>query len=110
MKRFTFDFEEDRPNRISFDYGPDGDEELDTLIENGVPILYANRPALISLAKLFIRMALGSYKEGFHVHLRKDLNADEADRLLVMLHSAETLDSNQSTEVLRADFETDKEP
>jgi hypothetical protein len=90
MKTFNFDFEEGQPNRITFEYSPETDEELDTLVENGVPILYANRPALLNLAKLFIKMALGEYKEGFHVHLRKDFNADEPDRLIVMLHSSET--------------------
>jgi hypothetical protein len=90
MKTFNFEFEEERPNHITFGYSPEGDEELDTLVENGVPILYANRPALLSLARLFIRMALGEYKDGFHVHLRKDLNADEQDRLIVMLHSSGT--------------------
>jgi hypothetical protein len=88
MKIFSFEFEEDRPNQITFDYGPAADEELDTAVENGVPIIQANRSALLSLAKLFIKMALGDYTDGFHVHLRKDLNADEGDRLIVMLHSA----------------------
>jgi len=32
-------------------------------------------------------MALGKYSDGFHVHLQKDLDADGADRLIVMLHA-----------------------
>src|SRR5438132_1228310 len=89
MNRFNFEFEEELPNHITFEYGPEADEEIDTLVENGVPILYANRSALLSLAKLFIKMAIGGYADGFHVHLQKDLNADEQDRLIVMLHSSE---------------------
>ena len=88
MKNFSFEFEQERPNHITFDYSPEADEELDALVENSVPILYANRPALLSLAKAFIKMALGDYQEGFHIHLRKDLNADEPDRLIVVLHSS----------------------
>jgi hypothetical protein len=90
MKTFNFEFEDERRNHITFDYSPEDDEELDTLVEHGVPVLSANRPALLSLAKLFVRMALGEYSDGFHVHLRKDLNADEEDRLIVMLHSSDT--------------------
>ncbi|SPF37628.1 hypothetical protein SBA4_2030002 [Candidatus Sulfopaludibacter sp. SbA4] len=90
MKSFNFDFQEEPPNHITFEYSPEADEDLDTLVENGVPVLYANQTALLSLARLFIKMALGEYKDGFHVHLRKDLNADEPDRLIVMLHSSET--------------------
>ena len=88
IKSFRFEFAQERPNHITFDYSPEADEELDTLVENGVPILAANRPALLSLAKAFIKMALGDYQEGFHIHLRKDLNADEPDRLIVVLHSS----------------------
>jgi hypothetical protein len=87
MKSFQFEFEEERTNHITFDYSPEADEELDTAVEYGVPTLYANRPALLSLAKMFIKMALGDYRDGFHVHLNKDLNADEPERLIVMLHS-----------------------
>ena len=88
MNSFSFEFEQERPNHITFDYSPEADEKLDTLVENGVPILAANRAALLSLAKAFIKMALGDYQEGFHIHLRKDLNADEPDRLIVVLHSS----------------------
>jgi hypothetical protein len=47
MKNFNFEFKEERPNHITFEYSPEADEEFDTLVENGVPILYANRPALL---------------------------------------------------------------
>jgi hypothetical protein len=89
MESFTFEFEEEKPNRITFDYSSEADEELDSAVENGVPIVYANRSALLTLAKLFIKMAKGPYKDGFHIHLRKDLNADEGDRLIVMLHPSD---------------------
>lgn len=95
MKSFNFEFAEEKPNHITFDYDPNADEELDTAIEDDVPILYANRPALISLAKAFIKMAMGDYTDGFHIHLRKDLNADWPDRLIVMLHSRSASSSKE---------------
>ena len=85
-KQFQFEFEEERQNRITFEYSPDADEKLDTLIENGVPILYLNRPGMITLAKILIQIAMGPYDEGFHLHLSKDLDADLPTRLTVMLH------------------------
>ena len=91
-KTFTYEFEPEPTNRLSFDYSEDADEKLDVLIENGVPIIYVNRSALITLAKLLLKMALGSYREGFHVHLRKDFNADEPDRLTVMLYPGKSSD------------------
>jgi hypothetical protein len=88
MESFTFEFQEEKPNRITFDYSPEADEQLDSAVENGVPIVYANRSALLTLAKLFIKMAKGPYSDGFHIHLRKDLDADEGERLIVMLHQS----------------------
>jgi hypothetical protein len=88
-QRFEFEFEEEKQNRITFEYSPEADEKLDTQVENNVPILSLNRPAMITLAKTLIKMALGPYDNGFHVHLRKDLNADLPDRLIVMLYQGE---------------------
>src|SRR5258708_37755569 len=85
-KQFQFEFEEEQKNRITFEYSPEADEKLDALIENCVPILYLNRPAMLTLAKTLIKMALGPYGEGFHVHLRRDLNADLPDRLTGTAH------------------------
>lgn len=83
---FQFEFEEERQNHITFEYSPEADEKLDTLIENGVPILYLNRPGMITLAKILVKMAMGPYDDGFHVNLSKDFNADLPNRLAVMLH------------------------
>ena len=95
-KQFQFEFEEERQNRITFEYSPEADEKLDTLIENGVPILYLNRSGMITLAKILIKMAMGPYDDGFHVHLSKNLNADLPDRLTVMLHQPQDTISGPS--------------
>ena len=84
-KRFQFEFEQDGPNRISFEYSPNADEKLAATSEGGVAALYLNRPGMLTLARTLIKMAEGDYKEGFHVHLRKDFNADLADCLTVVL-------------------------
>ncbi|MDV3347065.1 hypothetical protein QGP82_00020 [Leptothoe sp. LEGE 181152] len=80
MKKFEFEFEDlSSQNTIEFDYDEEIDEELKIVIENGMPVLYANKQAYIALAKTFIRMALGEYSNGFHVHLNQDLDADEQE-------------------------------
>lgn len=84
-KRFQFEFEQEGPNRISFEYSPNADEKLGVTSENGTAALYLNRPGMLTLARTLIKMAEGSYKEGFHVHLRKDFNADLPDCLTVVL-------------------------
>jgi hypothetical protein len=88
--RFEFEFEQEKKNRMTFEYSPEADERLDVLIEDKTPILSLNRSGMITLAKTLIKMALGSYDDGFHVHLRKDLNADLPDRLVLMLHDGES--------------------
>jgi hypothetical protein len=86
-KQFTYEYEDDSKNRITFDYSPEADERMDTSVENGVLFLYLNRSAMITLAKTLIKVANGPYSDGFHVHLHKDLNADEPERLVVLLSS-----------------------
>ncbi len=90
MKRtFVFEFDEDAKNSLTFQYSPEEDEAISTSVENNVPFLYLNRAAMITLAKILIKMAHGSYSEGFHVHLHKDFNADLPDCLTVLSEGSE---------------------
>jgi hypothetical protein len=84
-KTFTYEFEQDPSNRISFEYSPEADEKLETGLQGDEMVLYLNKPGMLTLARTLIKMAKGDYKEGFHVHLRKDFNADLPDRLMVVL-------------------------
>jgi hypothetical protein len=89
MKKFTFEFEEEKHNRLTYEYSSEEDERLETSVENGVPFLYMNRTAMIALAKLLIKMAIGSYSEGFHLHLHKDFNADAPETLVLLLSASD---------------------
>jgi hypothetical protein len=84
-KTFTYEFENEAPNRISFEYSPEADEKLETSVQGEEVVLYLNKPGMLTLAQTLIKIAEGDYKEGFHVHLRKDFNADLPDRLTVIL-------------------------
>jgi hypothetical protein len=86
-KQFSYTYNDDSRDRIALEYSPEADERLETSVENGVPFLYLNRSAMITLAKTLIKIANGSYSDGFHVHLHKDFNADEPERLTVLLSS-----------------------
>jgi hypothetical protein len=50
-----------------------------------MPFVYLNRSAMITLAKTLIKIAYGSYSDGFHIHVHKDFNADEPERLTLLL-------------------------
>lgn len=84
-KRFAYEFKEEPQNRISFEYSPRGDERIDCSIEDGVPFVYLNRPGMITLARTLIKIALGNYRAGFHVHLNKDFNSDLPECLTILL-------------------------
>jgi hypothetical protein len=73
-KKFKFEFEDDSlENRITFEYDDFSDDEiLDVSINKGTTTLYANREGFMVLAKTFVKIALGNYKYGFHIHLGKD--------------------------------------
>ena len=83
-KTFTFEFEEENANTLTFECSLAEDEKLSTSVKNGVPAIYANRSALITLAKLLIKMALGSHVDGFHVHLHQDFNSELPDCVTVI--------------------------
>ena len=86
MKRtFTYEFEEGKPNTLRYEIRMDEDECLESLVENGVPILYMNRSAMLTVAKLLIKMAGGSYSEQFHIHLRKNFG-EGPEALTIMLY------------------------
>ena len=90
QKTFTFEFEDDSPKSISFEC--EGDEQLRTTVEGGVPFVFANRAGMLALAKLLIKLSLGTYRDGFHVHLRADFSGDgaEPDVLTVLLNESST--------------------
>jgi hypothetical protein len=88
QKKFEFEFEDlSAKNAITFDYDDkdDLDEALEVVIENGMPVLYANRKALMALAKAFIKIAVCEYPVGFHVHLSKNFDADQKETLRCVL-------------------------
>ncbi len=84
-KHFAYDFEPDTANQISFDYSPKGDDKIESGVESGTSVLYLNRPGMITLARTLIKMAMGDYQPGFHVHIRKNFNADLPEALTVIL-------------------------
>ena len=51
-KTFVYEFEEDKPNSLSYEVSLDEDERLESLVEDGTPILYMNRSAMLTMAKV----------------------------------------------------------
>jgi hypothetical protein len=88
-KTFMFEFEEEKTNTLTYECSMAEDEKLSTGVENGEATIYANRSALITLAKLLLKMALGPYTGGFHVHLHQDFNSELPNCLTVILTDAQ---------------------
>ena len=89
-KRFEFKFDDQsQQGTISFDYDEAVDERMSVLVENGIPVIYANRATLFFLAKTLIKMALCPYPDGFHVHLNEDLDAEKPEALRMILNETE---------------------
>lgn len=90
MKReFNYQFEDESNNStISFEYDEDVEECLSVKIENGVPVLYANKTAFNLLAKTFAKLSLGNYQDGFHLHLNKDFDAGEPESMRIVLDNS----------------------
>jgi hypothetical protein len=82
---FVYEFEEDKPNSLSYEVNVEEDERLESLVEGGAPILYMNRSAMLTMAKLLIKMAHGEHAEHFHIHLKKDFG-EGPDVVTIMLY------------------------
>ena len=74
QKTFTFDFEDNSPKSITYEL--DDTERLHTSVEGGVPVVFANRAGMLAMAKLLVRLSMGEYDDGFHIHLRSDFSDD----------------------------------
>jgi hypothetical protein len=85
QKSCTFDFEDRSPKSIAYEC--DGSERLRTNTEAGVPFVFANRAGMLALGKVLIKLGMGEYKQGFHIHLRSDFSDDAAqpDVLTILL-------------------------
>src|SRR5262249_50421544 len=94
QKSFKFDFEDRSPKSIAYEC--EGTEHLRTSIEAGVPFVFANRAGMLALAKLLIKLSMGEYKQGFHIHVRSDFSGDAAlpDALTILLD--EPIDGSQA--------------
>jgi hypothetical protein len=93
MKRvFQFDFDDEsaagsgrKHDGITHEYSAEEDERLRIEMVNGVPFIFANSSGLLTLAKILVTIALGKYKNGFHIHLHQDFNADSPEVLAIGL-------------------------
>ena len=66
MEKFEFEFEDlSAKNEIQFDYDEETDEGLSVVVEGNISVLYANKQAYMTLAKIFLKLALGEYSNGF---------------------------------------------
>ena len=72
MEKFEFEFDDlSAQNKLRLDY-TDMNPKLSLEMVDGVPFLYANKEGLMTLAKMMIKMSLGDYSDGFHMHLGVD--------------------------------------
>lgn len=80
-KRLVLEWEDEAPDSITFEYGPDDRLSVDPV----EPVLYLNKSGARLLAEILAKMSEGSYAPGFHLHLREDFDLDKTDAITVML-------------------------
>ncbi len=83
--RFDYAFVDEADRKITFEYSPEYDEELATASEDGRTLLSVNPTACVALAKVLIKLALGSYPNGYRVYIRQNFDGNLSDALIVEL-------------------------
>ena len=68
---------------------------MHTSVEAGVPFVFANRAGILALARLLIKLSMGEYKQGFHIHLRSDFSEDAAHRDVLTILPDESVDDDR---------------
>ncbi|HTV41720.1 MAG TPA: hypothetical protein VMF08_14150 [Candidatus Sulfotelmatobacter sp.] len=64
---FRLKFEDTAPSRIT--YKVTGREKAAVAVESEISVLYINKDASKLMAEIFAKLAMGSYPDGFHIHL-----------------------------------------
>jgi hypothetical protein len=85
-KKFKYEFEDtSKYDSIRFEYSDKYDEKINIEMMNGVPALSANKSGFMHLAKLCLKMALSDYKDGFYFDIKKDLDDEQKEIILISL-------------------------
>lgn len=88
-KAFNYTFQDKSQNNgISFDYSENYDERINLEIVNNKPVLSANKNGYLFLAKVFLKLALCDYKDGFHFHLHRDVDSDQEEIMIISVDHA----------------------
>lgn len=80
-KRLVFEFEDEAPNSLTYEYGPDDHLSLDW----DERVLILNRPGARLLAEILAKLSEGAYVGGFHLHLRENFDLEKPDAITLML-------------------------
>ena len=94
-KHFIFEFEDgsakatgQRWDGMSTNFYS-GDEVLQ--ISGGgdtVPLLSGNSAGLVALGKFLIQIGMSEYKNGYHVHIYEDFNADKPEIIVIGINNS----------------------
>ncbi len=82
---FFCEFDDLGPSRISYEVAGPPLERASVRIEDQHPVLYVNKGACRVLAEIFAKLAMGSYRDGFHIHLAEDFDPDQQEMLRIVL-------------------------
>ena len=82
-KKFYYDFEDESPGQLSYQCTPTEKEKIDLEIVDGQAYLFGNKEGLINLAKICIKLSLGNYPDGLHLHINKNFIEEEDEVLCI---------------------------
>ncbi|MEI9968792.1 MAG: hypothetical protein WDM87_09265 [Terracidiphilus sp.] len=85
-----------RHDAISFSCS--GNEILRRFEVGGLPYIYGNGAGLVWLGELLVRIGLGEYKDGFHLHIREDCDENKNETFIVGIDNSTRSTTDQSNE------------
>lgn len=84
-QRFEFVFEDEGMSKLTYETSTPVRERMEIAVENGTSVLYLNREGAEVLAKILVKLGLGSYERGFHLHVPKNFDHEQGEALRIVL-------------------------
>ena len=83
QKEFCFVFEEEEETSLSYEVSTDGKERLTLCEHEGQKFFYGNKEGLLVLAKICVKLALGNYPNGHHLHLNENFDEESGEIMAI---------------------------
>jgi hypothetical protein len=96
LHRFELEFRDEGPKRLTLEYSQAHDETLRSVQRDSTcRVITLNPSGCVALAKILLKLGLGSYPNGYRVALRSDFDGNELDSVIIELDRSSAMETEE---------------